>query len=99
MYSAEIYLICRKAGNRYNTLAVRVATRKPALRPGEVPIYLTVSLPDALFQKPTLRAEVKVGEQQVPPAKVIAQVIGNIEEQLRKALGVEVKLTVEAPAE
>ncbi len=96
-YSASFYLICRRAGNRYHSLAVRLASRNPALRPGEVPVYLTLTLPEQLFQKPQLRATISVGETQVPPAQVIAEVVGNIEEQLRKALGVEVKLTVEAP--
>jgi hypothetical protein len=96
-YSASIYLIVRRRGNRYKALTVRVAERAPTLQPGEVPIYLTVTLPDALFEKPTLRAQVKVEDGKVPPTLITAEVAENIAEQLQKLLGVEVKISVEAP--
>lgn len=93
---ASFYLIFCK-GRRSWTLRVRLATRSPSLRPGEVPVYVSVSLPDALFEKPTLRATITVDDVQVPPARITADVQANIVEQLRQALGVDVKLVVEVP--
>ena len=95
--AASFYLVFSKGRRAYSPLHVRVATRNPSLKPGEVPVYVNVTLPDALFEKPTLRATIKVDQEKVPPAQITAEVAENIAEQLRQALGVEVKITVEAP--
>lgn len=96
--SAAFFLVFSKSRRGYSPLNVRVTTRTPRLEPGEVPLAVRVELPDALFDKPTLRATIKVDQEKLPPALITAEVADNIAQQLRQSLGVEVKLTVEAPS-
>lgn len=75
--NAEIWLVVSQGG-RWGKLNVRLALKSPSLKPGEVPIKMSVELPEALFKTPQLTAKVVV------PDTVPTETFVNIEDNLAK---------------
>lgn len=75
---------------------VRVTAKKPALAKDEVPVQMTLSLPKALFRRPQITARVAVADD-LAPAEISADVQDNIAQAIRDQLGVDVRITVDAP--
>lgn len=75
---------------------VRVTAKKPALDKDEVPVQMTLSLPKALFKRPQITARVAVADD-LAPAEINAEVQDNIAQAIRDQLGVDVRITVDAP--
>lgn len=72
----------------------RVTKTRPALSYDEIEIGLMLDIPDVLFEKPRLQAEVSIPEDAVSPAEIEAEVVNNIRESIESATGIPVKLTV-----
>jgi hypothetical protein len=89
------YLCFRKKRRGWGQLHVRATDGLPNLESGEVSIRITADLPDVLFQKPMLEAEIKVPADEVGPTTIQAGVVDNIESIIRQNLGVDLKITIE----
>jgi hypothetical protein len=84
------YLVVKKISN-YKASA-RITDKKPSLHPDEIAIYLTISVPDALFQRPALKAHITIN-QSVVPSQISADVIDNIQQVLQEQLQLSVEVT------
>ena len=85
---APFYLIVNKTGR------VRTTKTQPALSWDEISIHMNLELPDSLFKKPLLTAEVKVKDADVQPTVITPDMKNNIEEAIKQHSGVQVKLTI-----
>ncbi len=72
--------------------SARITDKKPSLHPDEIAIYLSINIPDTLFQRPALKAEIKI-EEKLVPAQISADVIDNIQQIIQENLNVKVELT------
>lgn len=84
------YLVVRKISN-WNA-AARITHKKPSLRADEISIALTISIPDALFQKPALKAEIKIDEK-IIPQQISAEVIDNLKQIISDNLNLTVEIS------
>lgn len=89
----EFYLIFARKARHWNGMNVRLAHKKPALEPGEVPIKVSASLPDALFARPQLNATIKITDDKVTAPVVSAEITQNIEKIVGEALGIDLKIS------
>lgn len=97
MYEGSFFL-CVKRLHRQNKFKFRVAAKQPNLEAGEVAIHLSVSLPQALFQRPMLRASVIVPADKVTPTTIDASVAHNIAELVRQELDLNMRIVIEDSA-
>jgi hypothetical protein len=93
MASANFYLVLRKS-QRHPYLAAKIHTGLPKLGAGEVCMQLGISVPDALFKRPQLRASVSIPDNVAPPV-IDADVQDNIARVLSEQLGIAVHVTAE----
>ncbi len=63
----------------------------------EVAIFLRIELPNALFEKPQLIADIKVPASAVPKNEITAEVIDNVEEAIKTATGLEMRVSIVEP--
>lgn len=76
-------------------LAPRVAVdaKRLSLKPGEVPIRVTLKLPLTLFTVPQFRATISVSEKSVTGQVVDAEVISNIEQLVLENTGITLEIS------
>lgn len=89
--TGDLYLIARPKG--WSGLSFALKSRKPASVCG-VPIKVSVSLPDALFERPQFQAKVRVDPKRVSQSVIEAEVVNNIEETIRAQTGMDLKIEV-----
>jgi hypothetical protein len=63
----------------------------------EIAILLNLEIPDALFTKPKLIAEIKVPEKAVSQEQITAEVTDNIEEAIKSVTGLEMRVSIVEP--
>lgn len=71
-------------GQRYSshgTANVRLAVKKPSLRPGELPIRCRIEVPRALFQTPQFTAKIQLPEPDTSETDV--KITGTLQELAR----------------
>jgi hypothetical protein len=91
--TGDFYLIAKPKG--YAGLSFELKSKKPTvIRDGGVPIRVSVSLPDALFERPQFQAKVRVDPKQVSQPVIEAEVVNNIEETIRAQTGLDLKIEV-----
>lgn len=89
------YLIVSPKG--YYDISARYTSRPPALAKNEVAIKLGVSVPDALFNRPQLQAEVRIPEECVTAPVLNAEVLDNVREVLQQQTGMDISVRVVEP--
>lgn len=100
---AQFYLIVGASKRKYSTRylhvgKIEVRKRKPVLRPNEIAIRIELSLPEALFTRPTL--ELNIAMPSPDRALAIApEFQKRITEAVAEAAGVPVNVRVCAPEE
>lgn len=92
---ATFYLALSRS-QRWPYLSARLTQKQPALRPGEIAMELNVSVPAALFRRPTLSASISIPDN-LPDPCISAEVQDGIAATLSEQLGVPVRISVEAP--
>lgn len=85
------YLIVNSKG------ATKTCKKRSWLNFDEGSIYLTLDLPDRLFEKPILTGKIEVPDASVSPAAITPEIKNNIEEAIQESSGVEVKLEISEP--
>lgn len=96
----ECYLAVGVTFKRYawgDKPSIRLTMNKPALAPHEVSILLTIKLPTAIFQKPSLSATIAVSDAQPLQSVITPDVQDNIAQVLRDQLGMSITITAEPP--
>lgn len=72
----------------------RVTKTKPGLDWDEVTIKLNLNIPDALFDRPRLEASITIPEEVVKTEVLSADVVENVQEAIKTATGLEMKISV-----
>jgi len=85
-YRYDFHLIIDESGG------VRVTKREGKLAAGERSIGVMLTVPQAIFRTPLLRAEIAVPDSGAP-AELTAAVVAAAETEIRAATGLEVVLT------
>lgn len=85
-----------RGGKRVN---FRLTERAPSLKPGEVSMYVNMSLPQALFTKPSLRADITVPAGSVSAPTITAEVAHDIAEIVKQQTGLDLNITITTPQE
>lgn len=94
---ATFYLALSES-SRWPNLSARLTQKRPALRSGEIAMELNVSVPAALFRRPTLSASISIPDN-LPEPSISAEVQDGIAAALSEQLGVQVHLTVQGADE
>jgi hypothetical protein len=71
---------------------VRTTKTAPKLDPHEVPVWVTLELPEGLFKRPRLAVAIKVPDEQAP-IRITPDVQSNIADLISQQLGVNVTIT------
>jgi hypothetical protein len=77
----------------------KISVNRPYMNVGEIAILFSLEIPDALFSKPKLVAEIKVPDTAVTQEQVTTEVTDNIEEAIKSVTGLEMRVSVVEPAE
>lgn len=72
---------------------VRVTKNRPNTTASEIAVKLHLELPDALFFKPTLKAEIRVPESTGHSPVITADVADNIADIIREQTGLTVRIS------
>lgn len=75
--------------------SVRVSKGKPDLKWDEVSIEMNLQIPDLLFQKPHLQAQIVIPNEVASPKELDVEMKNNIKEAIQQAAGIEIKLIIE----
>lgn len=74
--------------------AVRVTKTKPSLTADEIAIELNLEIPDALFMKPSLVANITVPQSEALNSEIPCEVLDNIVQSIQELSGMSVTLRV-----
>ena len=77
----------------------KISVNRPYMNVDEIAILLNLEVPDVLFTKPKLIAEIKVPEKAVNQEQIAAEVTDNIEEAIKNVTGLETRASVVEPSE
>ena len=83
------YLVINSKGS------AKVTKNSPKLLSDEIVMELKINIPDAIFKKPSLTAEIKIPEDAVNRPMIAADVAENIKNSLEKISGYDVTLKIE----
>lgn len=86
------YIIIKKK-NKWS-YGSRMTKESPALASNEIAVKVSLEIPDAIFDKPTLEAQIVVPEEAVSKPVISAEVIDNVQDIIKQNTGFEVKLEV-----
>lgn len=75
----------------------RLCVAYPNLRADEIAMEIRVTVPRALFRKPRLKASITVPTDHDATIEITPQIIDNVIEAVRRAVGFEVVVTKEDP--
>lgn len=89
------YIVVKKT-NRWKYTS-RMTKGSPALASNEVAVKVSIELPDEIFDKPSLHANIVVPKEAVSKPIIEAGVIDNVEQIIKQNTGFEVKLEVVEP--
>ena len=84
----SFYLIVNHKGT------TRTTKTQPGLDYNEISIKLEISLPDTLFKKPQLTANIVIPEDKVRPFEISAETTNNIQAAIQQHTGIPVVLTL-----
>lgn len=85
------YLIIGKGAR---SISVRVTQTSPALKGNEIAMLLSITIPDRLFQKPQLQAEITIPESAVTKKVLSAEIIDNVESIIRQSSEIDLQLKI-----
>lgn len=77
--------------------SIRVTKTAPDVKAHEVPVWVTLELPEGLFKRPRLAVAIAVPDEKAP-VKITPQVQSNIADIIAQQLGVAVTIST-APGE
>jgi hypothetical protein len=87
----NFYLVVNSNGT------VQAKKMRPKLAQNEISMYIDLVLPQGLFTKPQLSAQLTIPDSAAMPPEITAEVQENVREAIEQASGMHVKLTLEVP--
>lgn len=84
----RVYLVVNERGS------VKVSKRPPALDWNEISFELKLTIPNEIFKKPLLKAEIEIPKEAVNTPVITAEITDNIQEVIKQHTGIEVRLEV-----
>lgn len=90
------YIIVEGRQSRYGsiTLYARMVEKTPKLKGNEIALRLSIDLPKALFERPTLVAKMTIPDEAVPEVNISPDVTANIEEIIKQSTGLTMSVNV-----
>ncbi len=82
------YLIINSRGG------IAVRERTPRLGGNEIGLRLVIDIPQKLFERPTLVAEMKIPESAVPKSSITPAITDNVEKLIKEATGLEMRVSI-----
>lgn len=74
--------------------SARITEKKPSLETNEIAVLLTLQVPDALFTKPHLEAEITIPNEAAVTKMMSAETVNNVEECVKSVLGLDLKVSI-----
>lgn len=87
------YLVVSASGS------LKVTKTKPNLDWNQIAISIHLNVPDALFQKPTIHAEIIIREEDAAPMDITADVVNNVQDAFLQNTGFELRILQPEPKE
>lgn len=87
----NFYLTVNKAGT------VKTTKGKPSLNWDEISVAMSLTLPDMLFKKPQLQAEITIPDDAALPTVINTEISNNIKQAIESITGLDINLTVSNP--
>lgn len=89
------YIVIKKTSKwRYSS---RMTKGSPALASNEIAVKVVLEIPDEIFDKPALVANISIPEEAVSKPVIEAQVVDNVEQIIKQQTGFDVRLEVVDP--
>ena len=76
----------------------KVTKQRPYCAPNQAVVAMTVEVPDSYFLRPAINACVKVPDPKTPE-QLDADIVGQIEEAVQAATGLDLNITISYPKE
>lgn len=92
MYLNRYLIIGRRY--RHTKPITRIASKAPNLKSNEICIKLNLKVPDELFEKPILNANISIPKDSVSVPVIEGEVIDNISEVVNRELGIDLTVSV-----
>ncbi len=92
----EKYLVISATKNRYGSYgsSIRLVEKVPTLKGNEISLRLKLNIPNAVFERPQLTAEMTVPDNAVSKIAITPEVADNIEKIIKEATGLTINVTV-----
>lgn len=74
--------------------SVRLAAKNPSLKAHEISIKLNLDIPDELFSKPALEADILIPKTSVVAGKIDAEIINDIQKTVEEGLGISMHVSL-----
>ena len=88
---ASFYLTVSRGGS------IRLTKSKPNLKFNEISMKMELSVPDRIFERPTIKGEIRISDDAVAPAELRPEVILQTKELIEQATGFKVELIAVPP--
>lgn len=75
--------------------SVRITANKPSLATDEIAIQLNLDIPNQMFVKPTLVADISVDEELAGQQLISTEVVDNAKQLISDTLGLELRVSTE----
>lgn len=91
MHLVKYLIVGKQPGNKGSA---SLTAKPPALEPHEIAIKLNLEIPDTLFSKPLLEADIIIPATEVNSPKIEAEVADNIAECVQANLGISMHISI-----
>ena len=82
-----------------DTGSMRLTKGQPSINWDEVSIKINVVLPNELFNRPRLKADITIPKEAALPTEITAETVEDCKEAIKQATGLEMSITVVKPEE
>jgi len=78
----------------YPHIKARLTKTEPRLEAGEILIKLSAMLPNELFQRPILEANIDIPKELIPQSIIDVDIQNNIQQAVKEAIGVDIAFNI-----
>lgn len=78
---------------------IRTTKGQPSIDWNEVSIRININLPDELFDRPRLTADITIPKEAALPTEITAETVEDCKDAIKQATGLEMSITVVKPDE
>jgi len=85
------FIVVRKNNWRYSS---RMTQKVPSLASNEIAVKVVLEIPDAIFTRPALSAQITIPNDAISKPVINAEVIDNVQDIIQQNTGFDVRLEV-----